>query len=436
MSNLSNTQINVIPHSHVVSDITDLNLADKQDKLIAWTNIQIAWDGKTISATDTTYSAATTSTLWLMKLWDATVQSVAKNAASAVDNRTYPVQVDTGWQAVVNIPWTDTTPWSASASTAGTIKLWSDTPQSIAANAVSSTSNRTYAVQVNSSWQAVVNVPWTDNNTQYSTATSSTAGIVKLGSDTKQTTAANAVSSTASRTYAVQLNNSDQMVVNVPWEDTHVTVTDNLTSSSTSAALSANQGRVLKWYIDDLNAKAHFLSLWNCTTWQPISFPLTTPYTYTTGDYFLVETVPSSWSKYMPNGVSYTWSASTTVDSTNDVQKWDFYIYDGTTWLYASNHGKEVTFSNIAWQPTDNTNLAAALWDKQDTPAHWKFVIWMDTNTYEWLSTEEKNDWTLRIITDSPELEIWAPTVYCTWDEYKDLPDSKNTDWKNYIIYE
>ena len=63
MSNLSNTQINVIPHSHVVSDITDLNLADKQDKLIASTNIQIAADGKTISATDTTYSAATTSTL-------------------------------------------------------------------------------------------------------------------------------------------------------------------------------------------------------------------------------------------------------------------------------------------------------------------------------------------------------------------------------------
>ena len=89
-------------------------------------------------------------------------------------------------------------------------------------------------------------MPWTDNNTQYSTATSSTAGIVKLGSDTKQTTAANNVSSTANRTYAVQLNNSDQMVVNVPWEDTHVTVTDNLTSSSTSAALSANQGRVLK----------------------------------------------------------------------------------------------------------------------------------------------------------------------------------------------
>lgn len=38
---------------------TDTLLADKQDKLIAGSNIQIAADGKTISATDTTYSAGT-----------------------------------------------------------------------------------------------------------------------------------------------------------------------------------------------------------------------------------------------------------------------------------------------------------------------------------------------------------------------------------------
>ena len=49
------------------------------------------------------------------------------------------------------------------------------------------------------------------------TATSSTYGVVKLGSSTVQSTAANSVTSTASRTYAVQKNSSGQLVVNVPW---------------------------------------------------------------------------------------------------------------------------------------------------------------------------------------------------------------------------
>jgi hypothetical protein len=44
--------------------------------------------------------------------------------------------------------------------------------------------------------------------------------LVELFSDTTQTTAANAVTSTASRTYGLQLNASNQGVINVPWTDT------------------------------------------------------------------------------------------------------------------------------------------------------------------------------------------------------------------------
>ena len=60
------------------------------------------------------------------------------------------------------------------------------------------------------------------------TATSSTYGVVKLGSSTVQSTAANSVTSTASRTYAVQKNSSGQLVVNVPWSSTSVTIPSNL----------------------------------------------------------------------------------------------------------------------------------------------------------------------------------------------------------------
>ena len=58
-------------------------------------------------------------------------------------------------------------------------------------------------------------------------ATASTLGGVKLGSATGQITGANAVTSTAGRTYAVQQNSSGQLVVNVPWtSDTAITSTE------------------------------------------------------------------------------------------------------------------------------------------------------------------------------------------------------------------
>ena len=51
----------------------------------------------------------------------------------------------------------------------------------------------------------------------YSTATLNTLGLVKLGSSVEQAVAPNAVSNNADRTYAVQVNDDDQLVVNVPW---------------------------------------------------------------------------------------------------------------------------------------------------------------------------------------------------------------------------
>jgi hypothetical protein len=233
--------------------------------------------------TNTTYSKATATTLGLVELFDNAVQSVAANAVSSTASRTYGVQLDSSDRMVVNVPWVDTdttyglattsvsglvrlgvaaatqtletasttagrfyrvgalttgemyvnVPWSdtnttynqMTSSTLGLGKLFSDTSQSVAANAVSSIASRTYGIQVNASGQLVVNVPWTDNDTTYSMMTKSTLGLGKLFSDTQQDVAANAVSSTASRTYGVQRNSSNELVVNVPWTDNNTTYT-------------------------------------------------------------------------------------------------------------------------------------------------------------------------------------------------------------------
>ena len=108
----------------------------------------------------------------------------------------------------------------ATSTVRGGIELFSNTDQSVAANSISSTASRTYGSQLNSAGQLVVNVPWTDTITTYSMMNATTLGLGKLFSNTTQTVAGNSVSATASRTYGVQKNSSNQLVVNVPWANT------------------------------------------------------------------------------------------------------------------------------------------------------------------------------------------------------------------------
>ena len=112
----------------------------------------------------------------------------------------------------------------ATSSTAGLVKLGDDTVQTITANGVTKTASRTYAVQTNSDGQLVVNVPWTDNNTTYTIATSSIPGLVKSST----------TGTTANRNYYVEVNGDGTMKVNVPWTDTKITVDSALSSTSTN----------------------------------------------------------------------------------------------------------------------------------------------------------------------------------------------------------
>lgn len=178
----------------------------------------------TLGIVNNTYQSATTSSRGVVKLGSNTAQTATANAVSSTTGRTYAIQNNGSGQLVVNVPWSDTnTTYSqATDSTLGLLKV-SATANTQTLQSVSTNSSRQYAVQLDSNGVASVNVPWADTNTTYSTATSSALGLIKLGSDTTQTVAAESVSSSTGRTYAVQLNSSDQAVVNVPWVNTNTT---------------------------------------------------------------------------------------------------------------------------------------------------------------------------------------------------------------------
>lgn len=113
------------------------------------------------------------------------------------------------WSGVTGKPSTFTPPTS-SATVLGGIKVGY------------ATSGKNYKVQVDSSGNAYVNVPWTDNNTTYNEATADTLGLVKIGYVSN------------GKNYAVLLANG-KMYVNVPWTDTNTTYT-NMGAASASAA--------------------------------------------------------------------------------------------------------------------------------------------------------------------------------------------------------
>lgn len=112
----------------------------------------------------------------------------------------------------------------ATATARGGIELFSNTDQTVAANAVSSTASRTYGIQLNSAGQAVVNVPWSDTNTVYSHPSSHPATMITTTDEFTYSDSAN-----------VQdvLDDLDQAIANVNAKDPVLTLSGDVTGSAT-----------------------------------------------------------------------------------------------------------------------------------------------------------------------------------------------------------
>lgn len=144
------------------------------------------------------------------------------------NDRNYAVELDSSGKAYVNVPWTDTnTIYNVATTSANGLMSSSDKSKlngiQAGADAVSfsrslSSGTKIGTININGT-NTDIYAPTAGKPVEYGVATSATLGLVRIGYPE------------SGKNYPVELNSSNQMYVNVPW-------TDNNTTYSAGAGLS------------------------------------------------------------------------------------------------------------------------------------------------------------------------------------------------------
>lgn len=144
------------------------------------------------------------------------------------NGRNYAVELDSSGKAYVNVPWTDTnTTYNVATTSVNGLMSSSDKSKldkiQADADAVSfsrslSSGTKIGTININGT-NTDIYAPTAEEPVKYGVATSATLGLVKIGYPE------------SGKNYPVELNSSNQMYVNVPW-------TDNNTTYSAGAGLS------------------------------------------------------------------------------------------------------------------------------------------------------------------------------------------------------
>lgn len=223
--------------------------------------------------------------------------------------KNYKVQLDSSGNAYVNVPWTDnnTTYNEATADTLGLVKI------GYASN------GKNYAVLL-ANGKMYVNVPWTDNNTTYSQATSNNLGLVKIGY------------SANGKNYPVALDGNGKMYVNVPWTDTNTTyaVANESTNGLMAAADKKTMNRLIG--VNTVTTLANLpISKRSITATLSAATTLSVQSGMQIGEELMIRCVPSAaFTQAIPNSGAYVSMSGTSITTTANKP------FEINIWCYAS----------------------------------------------------------------------------------------------------
>ena len=219
--------------------ISDLDLNITTDNLGHVTDANAAVATRTLTLADLGYTGATDANNYSLplatdtvrggiELFNNTDQSVAANSVTTTAGRTYGLQLNSANQAVMNVPWTDTV-YSHPSHDGDDISIdtgpltgatvISDLDFNVTTNGLGHVTDANGTVATRTLTLADLGYTGATDANNYSLpeATSTVRGGIELFSNTDQSVAANAVTTTAGRTYGLQLNSDGQGVINVPW---------------------------------------------------------------------------------------------------------------------------------------------------------------------------------------------------------------------------
>ena len=184
-------------------------------KFVAGSNITLTHtdaDNITIAATDTntTYSAVSTSAAGLAPILPGTPGGKFLKADGTYAVPSYTTNTDTNTQNTTTLSFVDSSNDIILRNTISGASSSTDDIKFVAGTNITLTHTDADNITIAS----------TDTNTTYSAASNSALGLVKLSSDTDASDP-ESISSVSGQTYAVQLDENDQAVVNVPWSDTN-----------------------------------------------------------------------------------------------------------------------------------------------------------------------------------------------------------------------
>lgn len=356
-------------------------------------------------------NTATSSTAWIVKLGSDTMQTVAAWTPSATSWKSYAIQTNSAWQMVVNVPRTDTT------YSQGT---WISISWTTISNSwVTSVNGNTWTVTVSEF------SPWSWTTGQVVTKTANGYGYANIPSQVSDTAYASSwdwVTTTAPSKNAVydKINSVDSSISTINWKIPSAATSSNQLADKNYVNDSINS--VTAYYITkdaQWNQFATYAQLAAATTfysgWE-VRIPTKNDYTIVLAD----ENHDNATTRYIYNsGWEYQYTINETamtqaqLDALNSgITSSKVTTYDGyATWkqdtLISGTSIKTVNSTSLLWSGDVSINEVPSWWTEWQVLTKWaSWYSW--ANAASWWITNDTTGTTTTV----SKIRAWTEAEY------------------------